>query len=563
MWRLSILEFLITLILCLAIFGLLWGYHSRSTLSVTQKRVFNALVTGLSVALGINLSSSLKSYAKMMRWRLLATGYRPLSQFELIMGCDQQLNVLKLLFTARGGRYPFIPTKTQLFCLLWIAVNLAATILVACIGLTYSLDQSTTTVLTISGGITSVAVLSPIASTSENSTHSTYYTQLTAANQFGIGGQAFGVEPSLDHEDAVGLNWIYEDPDPNVYGHYLYWFVDENSESNDLDEADISDRSVDATATCRAFPVIEGGYGNLSYIIYNDNGRHVRENIDSQGQAGAMTYISETKSKCGARCTQVKAFQAIYEGDDGDDDSLDYVDTSQFFLCNNTVGLVQNVPDTDSSSYEIPDLQAKILAGAIGWTGNPIENDTQEYQLYPRGSPQSPDSSAVVEGIEDIIAAFSMQAVADMDSEGPRQDVTGDEPIYADYLHILHDWKEAGPLLAVIPALHFLTMMAVIIWANKAIIKDDSCLATAKLLRPIVGQLGEHGCMLRGEHIIQELGDPMVLYGFQEMPSRLKHVDVFELGSGTKLERSFAEGDYDGAGPDSGKRERCKKVKTD
>lgn len=43
-----------------------------SAMSTFQKRVYNTLVTGMSIALGLNLSSSYRSVAFKFRWPLLA-----------------------------------------------------------------------------------------------------------------------------------------------------------------------------------------------------------------------------------------------------------------------------------------------------------------------------------------------------------------------------------------------------------------------------------------------------------------------------------------------------------
>ena len=91
--------------------------------------------------------------------------------------------------------------------------------------------------------------------------------------------------------------------------------------------------------------------------------------------------------------------------------------------------------------------------------------------------------------------------------------------------------------------------MAVVIWANKAVIKDDSHLAVAQAYHSLLRGLEEKGCMPRGDEIGKQLGHPNVIYGItapgqtQEDPG---HIDVSDDGSGVRPERSFKEGTFDG-----------------
>lgn len=110
-------------------------------------------------------------------------------------------------------------------------------------------------------------------------------------------------------------------------------------------------------------------------------------------------------------------------------------------------------------------------------------------------------------------------------------------------------WRFAGAILGVIPTLHFITLVLVITWANKAIIKDDSHLAIAKVYHTLLNKLGDRGCLLRGEHIVEVLENPEVKYGWRPSTEqdKARHVDVFQKGEGLPpAEEPFLEGEYDG-----------------
>jgi hypothetical protein len=129
-------------VLCGAIAAALYGFSTMVTgMTPAMKHVFNALITGLSLCLGITLAQSMKVYAQMLRWRFLAAGYRTLQDFELIMNCDSQTKTFRLLWAGRT-RGHWLPNKIQLVAALSLAINLAFQVFTALLGLTYSMDVS-------------------------------------------------------------------------------------------------------------------------------------------------------------------------------------------------------------------------------------------------------------------------------------------------------------------------------------------------------------------------------------------------------------------------------------
>lgn len=537
LWRLTIGEFLLTIILCVVYFGILYAYSKSLLITVAQRRIFNALTTGVSLLLGVNLAASLRSYAKLIRWRMLAQAYRPLGTFDLIMGCDSLMNVIKLLWKSRSRRSRFLPSQTQVFCLLWLLINLAITVLVGMIGLTYNLDVNSNYDMLQKGD---VSVVDLNALLNANFVGDLGYIQTW-------GAKGFSPTDSLDHDDLLQSGAFGSDGN----GYSVYFFRDTNP--NDPTLSVVTTRYVSNMAACDGFKVLSGEFGNQSYIIYDDgNGNHVNQSIKAQAGPGGLVVISDTNSTCGARCTNLKAFQAQTTSlDDVDQD--DGVYQARFFKCNNTMSTVQYIDSdyTPDDAYQFSDIIARMLAGSLGWSGDAVTGDTQQYMAYPNTTGlqfyTEPDEIDMAQWI----SAFSMGGIAIMDSGVPyliRKIVPGGyQPVEAQILKVV--WRYAGSLLGVIPFIHFWTMMAVIIWANKAIIKDDSHLAIAKVYHKIIDQLGDQGCMLRGEEIVDELGNPKVAYGWTMRPTGYGHTDVFLEDEGIRVERSFKPGPYDGSGP--------------
>lgn len=138
----SAFQFFVTLFIAVALVGTLYGFSTLEYgITDVQKRLFNALVTGLSLVLGLNIVSSLRGYAQMMRWRFLASGYRTVQDFELVMNCDSQSKAFRLIWGGRT-RGRLLPNKTQILAFSWIVFNVAVQVFIALLGLTYSIDVS-------------------------------------------------------------------------------------------------------------------------------------------------------------------------------------------------------------------------------------------------------------------------------------------------------------------------------------------------------------------------------------------------------------------------------------
>ncbi|KEF57191.1 uncharacterized protein A1O9_07381 [Exophiala aquamarina CBS 119918] len=504
----------------------------------SQRRVFNSLTTGNSLLLGVNLAASLRSYAKLLRWRMLAKCHRPLETFDLVMGCDSVINVLKLLRKAKNSRSKWLPSKTQLLCLFWLLIHLAITVLVGIIGLNYNLETSTDYVILGKG---TISILDLDALSTGN-----FLSDLGAVQTWGVRGK---VTTPLDWDAALEYSQTYY----STYdGHTFYYFQDQNA--NDTGTGHITSRYIESYAYCHGYRVTEGQYGNMSYIIYNDGTKDVNQTLSAQPGPGGLLTFSKFNSTCGARCTDINAFQAesfpTALVDDGD--KFDLYE-GRFFVCNNTVPEVGDDTEDVKPEYTVSDLTARMLAGALGWSSAvPSADGKSLYMTYTNTSEIGFYKTPNETDMADLISGFTMGAVSFMDdsSAASRKYVTSsDRPIAAQYLHVT--WRFAGSILAVIPFIHFWTLLAVISWANHAIIKDDSHLAIAKAYHSLLRQLGNTGCLLQGDEIVRVMGNPMVKYGFSSSREQdgYLHVDVFEKGDAIQsMGGPFREGWYDGIG---------------
>ena len=132
-----------TALICGALFGTMYGFSTiKSGMTRFQKYGYNAIITALSIILGLAFAAQFKQYAEMMRWRFLASEYRSLQDFETVLGCDSYRNTLSIMFG--GGRGKWYPSKAQVIAGVWFLVFVFFNVFVALLGLTYSIDVSET-----------------------------------------------------------------------------------------------------------------------------------------------------------------------------------------------------------------------------------------------------------------------------------------------------------------------------------------------------------------------------------------------------------------------------------
>lgn len=68
----SLVRWLMTAALAASAYCVLWSYSSRAAMASTKKKEFNTLIIALSIALGLNIASSLKANVSELRWWLLS-----------------------------------------------------------------------------------------------------------------------------------------------------------------------------------------------------------------------------------------------------------------------------------------------------------------------------------------------------------------------------------------------------------------------------------------------------------------------------------------------------------
>ncbi|KAK5053976.1 hypothetical protein LTR84_001938 [Exophiala bonariae] len=576
----SAFQLFVTMFLAAAMAATLYGFSTLDYgITDTQKRLFNALVTGLSLVLGFNVASSLKGYSQMMRWRFLASGYRTIQDFELVLQCDSQSKTFRLIWGGRT-RGRFWPNKTQLLAFWWIFFFTAVQVIIAMLGLTYSIDVSEKYVSLTNGTVSAVNVSFigdanfGYIDASELSDADPVQIQGATANSLGITGQNYGIVTQPFDLDQTWAQSYYTDQEESMY---WYRFVDRAVAK--WDNAVSSGRTINATSSCVELNITYGGYAgyqtdNLTIMNWLDwvaqDGTPMSYWVD-QTASGCTTWMANMTGDCGPRCFQVYALQSA--------DNFT-VTKPRLWDCQSHVSIVDGVEYYQNSDvYRMPDFQAQLFAGAIGLSGfvTTSTNDTDDVDdlqmvRYPIDSPWSPSSDYEAEDMARLLRSFTAGAISAFDDIGPRMNVTGNSPGPAQVVNV--KWKFSLLILAGVPLFQVLVLLLVIAFANKAIIKDTSHLSMARLLRPLVEKLGDGGCLLTGDEIAEKLGNVKVIYGVRDpgvgnVPAPgvgdtgdVRHLDILEEAEGFGYRRGrMPVGMYDGMYPS--RRDRSFEVQED
>lgn len=540
------------------------GFHQPIVLSKIDVRIFNAIMIGLSLCLGLNLLSSLKQYANTFRWSFLARRYVSLEVFNLILHASSLVKITKLMIVSmpgiRGRKYlrrlPWFRdarddgTKWMwLFCALWLSINIGSQILVAVLSLFWPVENSLMPLM--SPGNVTVAKMTAWYVGPKSDTNAT---AMEAAWIFGTEAMVYPEfkmnETRLDLSSLPGTplyqgdsSWEYRffNRDPlHQYTNYV-----------------LSERKVQATTTCEQLEVrgsvhdsdadVEA-FGSM-YIEGKASGKDWGKYPIPEQAFGSITWIASVKAYCGTRCTNFTVLQAR--------DNSNIKDTG-LFLCNSTLSeiskakgkndITTHTSDDEASVYGSDEF-ARIAAGAIGWTGIAWNNwKDRQARSYSQGSKWSPAKVATTEAIENMLMRFTIGAVAAFDDHGIRYNLKNQYTCPKQGQQLDVDWFWVNIIMGGICVIQLVALILLVALGNRTIVRDESFFSMAMLLSPVVSKIGRAGMNLSGEEIKDhpKLKWKKIRYDYREgnngEPNR---VDVFFEGKDRKEGRkSWAAGSY-------------------
>ena len=562
-------KFLVTLLfsalICVCL--KLWeGVNKPIVLSKIDVRIFNAVMIGLSLCLGLNLLSSLKHYANTFRWSFLARRYVSLESFDLILHASSLVKITKLMVISmpgiRGHKYLrklgwFKDTRDDgtkwmwVVCLMWLSINIGSQVLVALLSLFWPVENSLIPLM-IPGNV-SVADMNVWYTHPEEPDAN--WTALEAAWTFGMQAmeyREFKINESRSDLSTLPGTPLYKD-EKNVWEYRFF----NRDPAHQFTNYILSQRKVRAETKCEQLEVYGEGVNateNEGMFIWGRTSKSddwVKHKIP-EAASGSISYIPSVGAHCGPRCTNFTVLQ--------DSDSVKIMNTG-LWLCNSTLSEISPAGGKTDITVATPGDRAAVYsnenfartaAGAIGWTGvswnwTGIGIDRQS-RTYSPGSKWSPARPVRTDEIEDLIGRFTIGTIAAFDDHGIRYNLQKQSncPTQGQQLDV--DWKWILIILCGICGIQLVALILLVIFANRTIVRDESFFSMAMLLSPVVARIGRAGMNLSGDEIKEHerLKWKKIRYDYREGKNGdPNQVDIFFEGRDKKEGRkSWAAGSY-------------------
>lgn len=535
LFRRGLVQFLMTFLIASLLLLTIWQFGKRRVISTKWKRWFNAINLGLSMALGMSVQRGFKGMAIDLRWWILSRRRRSLSEVDKILRSESLTVVAELLGQCLWQNPLKWKVKMISVCMLWLFINLAAQIAIAIMGLNYSTVADEQFALTKPGPVLvpDLTQIYPVGFSSQpqNSVGAQQYT----ANSFGNMALSFGSRPVSDRPDKKTF-WT-----PGIYyfwpDDYLSWEFVFFDWATTGDIAVYTNRSVNTTWTCNSWIVLSGGNGTSTNLtVLNDaNGGSFNVVVPKAGGPDQTTFFSDPDANCGPGCSIVEAFEVS-------------TSKSWYYNCNITVGTVQNATLPE---HEIGINLRRMAANGIALQGyglRPSLPGAQQYQVYPSQSTYGQRQDGDENGMGNLIGQFAIGVIAASaiyTNQSLWLTVTGDQPQIGSQLQIDH-FQFVWLILGLIVAAQGVGFVVAAFWANRVIVKDESVLATATLLRSAIKGLENSGNAAKTKAIFESLNDTRVIY---TAPIHLEDKSLFHLEFSShpraRRIRAFPEGTYD------------------
>ncbi|KAF2821311.1 hypothetical protein CC86DRAFT_426541 [Ophiobolus disseminans] len=493
-------------------------YESKENLTTTDTIWLNGFLTAIPLFIMLNFRSSLQSYAKILRWWILARWEWPLGQFDLILDIASIKAVFKLLWQAR-------------------------TISVALIGLTYDLGPAADGL--IRSGSVSVSNVEDAATFR----HAHFYGAATTPSMYLRRGRN-GAARSLGLQELCSGQYAgFSAPTCPTWRYSL------RGQSEDfLEPLDSSQSYMTANAECTRHSVVSR---NATSVTYDSTDGEQQSSIKTlffnsddhnPDYALSYTYVDEMGGLTrGREASSYATFYVLYRAVNTTRD-----ESIRLFKCRNEVSGYGEI------FSKINTAATHAVAAAKSYRPNLTEEairdppqmlNTKTYSALNACSigfvdllekhPAEPNTTLVAS----TIAQFSMLAVAGLDQGHPASLQIwkqGRQPYRASRTKI--NWPFLLANVCAAQLIQTVFLLAGIILANDIIVKEELQICTARLLAPVAQKMGSHGSLLRVDEVVKT-HDVTLRYGWEER-NGLKRVVIHERRSGEPMGkyRKFLEG---------------------
>ncbi|KAJ6787789.1 hypothetical protein PWT90_01466 [Aphanocladium album] len=536
----SMVRWLITVVLCVSIYGVLLSYSSHDALPQRKKLEFNTLIIALTISLGLNIASSLKANAFELQWWLLSLRrYKP-READLIMSSEQFTTMLQLGWTTRH-------TLIQIFVTVFITMNIGSQIALALLGITYNINPANKMTITKPGPV-SIADLRDIQGINvlgtpkkHNNLTEDVNSRRYSANMFGQVGLGLGdadeskipppgtlYNPDLpqvffpfqipDESEDSGNSGDGDDADdddaddqtatdgklpPNVANNYSYQYIFfETTVGNATYEASAAtNRSVTVSATCESYKVTQGGNGLSPNITVRGAAGDETAYLPVANGVSQIMYLHDPATEANDTWSRVSAFEPS-ETD------------PWFYVCEVSLGNVTNavIKEHYMASNFTRYVPPAIALQGYGSSVDGLTNTTTNYQFQSYPSQTYFGRPARGQGVKmaKLVSRYAINALVSSALSNTNIDARGMTPQRAITLEITK-WKYVHLIIGLTIGVQLLLHIAAVLVANRVQVREQRGLATASLLRPLLSGVGERASMARGKQIAKLIGKDITI----------------------------------------------------
>ncbi|KAK2774586.1 hypothetical protein CKAH01_13161 [Colletotrichum kahawae] len=463
----------ITMAVIVSIYVVIWVYSSKPVMSQVTKRQYNALITGLSIALGIAVASSLNHMVAELRWWILSRRYRSKSKVERILAADNLKHTIML--AVRSKRWSIHMAATG-----WLILSIGSQIGLAAIGLCYSTDTADKQALLVPGNVTipdmTIIGTDKVVKANRQALGALQYT----ANSYGTISLAYDSAPT---DKVPQARAIYVESDPLMFcDENLCKYVFHETSTSSIKDDDTNpmtvctNRSINVTSSCTSWPVISGGSGNTTNVtVALENGNTYDLYIPVPGGTDQSTFMTNSQFDCGPGCSIVSVFEAS-------------ATSPWYYSCNVSVGEVANATLPEHLvGTNLTELATAAIA-LQGYAASSLANDTNfQYQTYPAESIFGTPMNGTNQVMQMILNRFTIGVVAIAALNNPSLTLEGTMPMKGTKLNVSH-WITIHVILLLTAVLQLALGLAAALIANRVVVPDGGAVEMAQVMRSMAIQ---------------------------------------------------------------------------
>ncbi|KAG6003758.1 hypothetical protein E4U21_001761 [Claviceps maximensis] len=470
-------RWVLTLVLCMSIYLVLWQYSSKTAMVTAKKKEFNTLIVGLSILLSLNLASSLKHMVATLRWWVLSLKEWKPREVDLVLQSENISRMVRLLYVSK--RY-----SLRAYVLIWVAINVGAQIALATLGLTYNVNGADKIVPT-QPGLVSVPDLSTLqtyklgsSSLGNTSTSQTENALRYTANSYGMVGLAAGINVNVSVVPQPGALFNPDNsPISCVNTTCWSWFYESTPPDASYFLMTATNRSVATSSTCESWNVIQGGSGNVETITIADD-KNTTIKVPTKNGPLQTTFIVDPHKDQHIGWSIVTAFEAS---------AVD----PWYYKCNVSVAPVVNALIPEHQLGDNLKLMAPAAIALQGYGSSALgtnNTDRIQFQSYPAETFLGSTCSGSTSLMGYQTSSFAAGVILATAQSNSNLNVTGEMPLKGITLDI-NNWAYVHLLLGLIMGLQLVFALISIFLSNMVMVRDHSHFGEAALLRSALGDL--------------------------------------------------------------------------